>query len=150
MKYMKYRIIFLLLSLAAAPSQTAQGGLSNEELLTIRAAYAKLNGQTFALHGNPELGRAYDESPERVAAIRKDLLAMVRQAITRSLSSPDASESRIGDAISGVQGDFAIRLTNTPFAHSFALGGYSCFAAAYAIMEGGEGIPIRSHSSTST
>jgi hypothetical protein len=78
---MIYRGVVALLFVAAtsAVCQMAQGGLSNEELLTIRAAYAKLNGQTFALHGNPELGRAYDESPERVTAIRKDLLGMVRR-----------------------------------------------------------------------
>ena len=145
---MIYRTIFLLLSLAPASCvcQTVQGRLSQDDVVSMRAAYASLNGQTFALHGNPKLGKAYDESPESVAVIRKDLLGLVRRAITRSLSSSPATDGSVRDAINGVQGDFAFGAlwtdgTNTPFAHSFSLGGYACFAAAYAIMEGGEGIP---------
>jgi hypothetical protein len=145
---MIYRSVAALLFVAAtsAVCQTAESRLSREELLSMSVAYAKLNGQTFSLHGNPELGKTYLESQESVSVIRKDLLGLVRKAITKSLSAPGATESQIRGAISAVQGDFSFdawggSLTNTPFARSFSLGGYSCFATAYAILEGGEGIP---------
>jgi len=148
---MIYRNIFLLLPLAAisAVCQQTPGGLSAEEMTSLRAEYGKLNEQTFKLKGNPQMGRILDEAPERVPVVRKELLDVLRRGITQAFSSPRPTDGQIRDAISGVQGDFALSAgwgngwdgTNTPFADLFSLNGDQCLAAAYAIMEGGEGIP---------
>ena len=143
---MIYRHTVLLLPIMAASAvcQPAAGGLSAEEMARLRAEYGKLNGQTFRLKGNLELGRTFVEDPERVPVVRKELLDLLRQAITRVLSSPRATEGQVQDAINEVQGDFMFGGwdgTNTPLAHFFSLNGDRCLAAAYAIEEGGEAIP---------
>lgn len=138
-------VLLLPLVVTSAVCQPASEGLSAADFVRLRAEYGKLNEQTFKLHGNPKLGRALDEAPEHVPAIRKELVELLRQAITRVLSSSQATEGQIRDAVNGVQGDFAYGVwgsgTNTPFAHFFSMNGYQCLAAAYTIMEGGEGIP---------
>ena len=138
-------IVLLLPSVVtSALCQPTPGGLSAEEMARLRAQYSKLNGQIFRLNGNMELGRTFVEAPEHVPLVRKELLDLLRQAITRVLSSPRATEGEVRDAINGVQGDFSFGHwdgTSAPFAKFFSVSGYQCMAAAYAIMEGGEGIP---------
>lgn len=145
---MIYRNIFLLPPLMAASAicQSSQGGLSAQEAASLRAQYGQLNEQTFILHGNPKLGRLLEEDPGRVPVVRKELLGILRKAIIQVLSSPRATEEQVRDTINRVQGDFAFGpwagdSNNTPFAHFFSLNGYQSLAVAYAIMEGGEGIP---------
>lgn len=143
------RIAAVLMALVAEPSLLGQNEAArptSDETVRLRADYARLNGRTFALHGNPELGNAFDGAPERVAAIRKGLLGLVSGAIKLSLSSPRATDDSVRDAVKAVQGDYALGAwwtigTNTPFAHLFSVDGLQCLAVAYAILEGGEGIP---------
>jgi hypothetical protein len=133
-----------LVAVTVALGQTASVGLSAVELAHLRADYDALNGQTYT-NGNPELRRTWLESPDRVPAVREQILRILRHAITRVASSPKVTEGQIRDAINGVQGDFSFGAwtdgTNTPFAHFFGLNGSKCLAVAYAILEGGAGIP---------